>query len=109
MFNRSGQLHPSTWLSNSNHVCCLFSQGMAATGWVMVSDLAPTKLVGLAGGIFNVAANLSGILTPIIIGIIVQKTHSFTGALIYMAVLALSGALSLLFVVGKIQRLELKE
>jgi ACS family D-galactonate transporter-like MFS transporter len=86
-----------------------FSQGMAATGWVMVSDLAPSKLVGLAGGVFNVAANLSGILTPIIIGIIVQETHSFTGAIIYMAVLALSGALSLLFVVGKIERLKLKE
>jgi MFS transporter, ACS family, D-galactonate transporter len=86
-----------------------FSQGMAATGWVMVSDLAPTKLVGLAGGVFNVAANLSGILTPIIIGVIVQKTGSFTGGLVYMAVLALSGALSLLFVVGKIERLKLKE
>ncbi|XJZ28642.1 MFS transporter [Bacillota bacterium Lsc_1132] len=86
-----------------------FSQGMAATGWVMVSDLAPSKLVGLAGGVFNVAANLSGIITPIVIGFIVQKTHSFTGALIFIAVLALSGALSLLFVVGKIERLELKE
>jgi ACS family D-galactonate transporter-like MFS transporter len=62
-----------------------FSQGMAATGWVMVSDLAPTKLVGLAGGVFNVAANLSGILTPIIIGVIVQKTGSFTGGLVYIA------------------------
>jgi MFS transporter, ACS family, D-galactonate transporter len=86
-----------------------FSQGMAATGWVMVSDLAPSKLVGMAGGVFNVAANLSGIITPIVIGIIVDKTHSFTGALIFMAALALSGALSLLFVVGKIERLELKE
>jgi ACS family D-galactonate transporter-like MFS transporter len=86
-----------------------FSQGMAATGWVMVSDIAPSKLVGLAGGVFNLAANISGILTPIIIGVIVNYTHSFTGALVYMAVLALSGALSLLFVVGKIQRLELKE
>jgi ACS family D-galactonate transporter-like MFS transporter len=86
-----------------------FSQGMAATGWVMVSDLAPSKLVGMAGGVFNVCSNISGILTPIIIGVIVNYAHSFTGALIYMAVLALSGALSLLFVVGKIQRLELKE
>lgn len=86
-----------------------FSQGMAATGWVMVSDLAPTKLVGFAGGVFNLAANISGILTPIVIGFIVQETHSFTGALVYMAVLALTGALSLLLVVGKIERLELKE
>lgn len=85
-----------------------FAQGMAATGWVMVSDLAPTKLVGMAGGIFNFAANLSGIITPIIIGIIVNKTHSFTGALIFIAALALSGALSLLLVVGKIKRLTLE-
>jgi ACS family D-galactonate transporter-like MFS transporter len=86
-----------------------FSQGMGATGWVMVSDLAPSKLVGMAGGVFNFAANLAGIITPIVIGIIVQKTHSFTGALIFIAAIALSGAVSLLFVVGKIERLKLNE
>jgi ACS family D-galactonate transporter-like MFS transporter len=82
---------------------------MGATGWVLVSDLAPSKLVGMAGGLFNFMANLAGIITPIVIGIIVNNTHSFTGALIFIAIVALSGALSLLFIVGKIQRLELKE
>ena len=85
-----------------------FCQGMAATGWVMVSDLAPSKLIGTAGGIFNLAANLSAIITPIVIGVIVENTGSFTGALIYIAALARLGALCLLFVVGKIERLELK-
>ena len=82
-------------------------QGMAATGWVMVSDLAPSHMVGTAGGFFNLAANISAILTPIVIGIIVDKTQSFSGALIYIAVLALTGALSLIFVVGKIERIQI--
>lgn len=84
-----------------------FFQGMAATGWVMVSDLAPSHMVGTAGGFFNLAANISAILTPIVIGIIVEKTQSFAGALIYIAILALTGALCLLFVVGKIERLKI--
>lgn len=97
------------WLVIAIMSVAFFSQGMGATGWVLVSDLAPAKLVGMAGGLFNFMANLAGIITPIVIGIIVNNTHSFTGALIFIAIVALSGALSLLFVVGKIQRLELKE
>lgn len=84
-----------------------FFQGMAATGWVMVSDLAPTNMVGTAGGIFNFAANLSAIFTPIVIGIIVNNTGSFAGALIYIAILAVLGALCLLLVVGKIERIQM--
>jgi ACS family D-galactonate transporter-like MFS transporter len=86
-----------------------FAQGMAANGWVIISDIAPTNLVGMAGGIFNLAANISGIITPIVIGLIVNKTHSFTGALVFIAALALSGALSLLLVVGKIKRITLED
>jgi MFS transporter, ACS family, D-galactonate transporter len=85
-----------------------FAQGMAALGWVIVGDVAPSKLVGLAGGVFNFFANLSGIITPIVIGFIVQSTGSFTGALIFMSCVALAGACSYIFLVGKINRIELK-
>jgi len=81
-----------------------FAQGMAAIGWVVVGDVAPPKLVGLAGGVFNFCANLSGIITPIAIGFIVQATGSFTGALVFMSFIALLGASSYLFIVGEIKR-----
>jgi ACS family D-galactonate transporter-like MFS transporter len=84
-----------------------FAQGMAALGWTLVSDIAPEGLLGLTGGIFNFAANLAGIVTPLVIGFIVAATGSFVGALIFIGVVALIGALSYVFVVGDIKRITL--
>jgi hypothetical protein len=42
-----------------------FPQGMAALGWTLVSDLAPEGMLGITSGIFSLAANLAGIVTPI--------------------------------------------
>ncbi len=85
-----------------------FAQGMAALGWTLVSDIAPKGLLGLTGGIFNFAANLAGIVTPIVIGYIVAETGSFVGALTFIAVVALIGAFSYIFIVGDIRRIELQ-
>jgi ACS family D-galactonate transporter-like MFS transporter len=83
-----------------------FGQGMAGIGWTLVSDIAPRKLVGLAGGVFNFAANLSGIITPIVIGFIVEKTHSFNGALFFVGGVALVGVLAYVFILGEVRRIE---
>ena len=84
-----------------------FAQGMAALGWTLVSDIAPKGLLGLTGGIFNFAANLAGIITPLVIGFIVAATGSFFGALMFIAIVALIGAFSYIFVVGDIKRIEI--
>lgn len=84
-----------------------FAQGMAALGWTLVSDIAPKGLLGLTGGIFNFAANLAGIITPLVIGFIVAATGSFVGALMFIAIVALVGAFSYIFIVGDIHRIEL--
>lgn len=84
-----------------------FAQGMAALGWTLVSDIAPKGLLGLTGGIFNFAANLAGIITPLVIGFIVAATGSFVGALMFIAIVALIGAFSYIFIVGDIHRIEL--
>ncbi len=84
-----------------------FAQGMAALGWTLVSDIAPEGMLGLTGGIFNVAANLAGIITPLVIGLIVGATGSFVGALAFIGVVALIGAASYIFIVGDIKRIEL--
>ena len=84
-----------------------FAQGMAALGWTLVSDIAPDGMLGLTGGIFNVAANLAGIITPLVIGLIVSATGSFVGALAFIGVIALIGAASYIFIVGDIKRIEL--
>ena len=84
-----------------------FAQGMAALGWTLVSDIAPEGLLGVTGGIFNFAANLAGIVTPLVVGFIVAATGSFVGALVFIGVVALIGALSYIFIVGDIKRIVL--
>ncbi|MDB5676760.1 MAG: transporter [Sphingomonas bacterium] len=84
-----------------------FAQGMAALGWTLVSDIAPKGMLGLTGGIFNFAANLAGIFTPMVIGAIVSATGSFFYALAYVGSLALMGALAYIFVLGDVKRIEL--
>ncbi|MEX3980996.1 MFS transporter [Paraburkholderia sp. EG287A] len=84
-----------------------FAQGMAALGWTLVSDIAPAGMLGLTGGIFNLAANLAGIITPLVVGLIVGATGSFVWALVFIGVIALIGAASYIFIVGDIKRIEL--
>jgi ACS family D-galactonate transporter-like MFS transporter len=86
-----------------------FAQGMAALGWTLVSDIAPDGLLGVTGGIFNFAANLAGIITPLAVGLIVAWTGSFVGALVFIGVIALIGALSYIFIVGDIKRIVLTD
>ena len=59
----------------------------------------------MTGGIFNFAANLAGIITPLVVGFIVAGTGSFVGALVFIGVIALVGALSYMLVVGDIKRI----
>jgi len=86
-----------------------FGQGMVGLGWTLISDVAPKNLMGLTGGIFNFCANLAGIVTPLVIGVIVAKTGSFFYALAYVGAAALVGALSYVFIVGDVRRVELTD
>ena len=83
-----------------------FGQGMVNLGWTLISDVAPKSLIGLTGGVFNLCANLAGIVTPIVIGIIVGATGSFYGALAFIGALALVGAAAYVFVIGDVERVE---
>ncbi|MDR5835661.1 MFS transporter [Caballeronia sp. LZ034LL] len=87
----------------------LFGKGLAQIGLAVVVDTAPPEIVGVAGGLFGVAGNIAGIVTPIAIGYILAITGSFTGAMYFVGTHALVGALSYLFIVGKLKRLKLPE
>jgi ACS family D-galactonate transporter-like MFS transporter len=81
-----------------------FGNGLASITWSLVSAIAPERLLGLTGGVFNFVGNLSGITVPIVIGYL-ARDHGFSAGLTYVAVLALLGALSYVFVVGEVKRL----
>ncbi|KPA90036.1 MULTISPECIES: MFS transporter [Pseudomonas] len=91
-------------------IACLalafFGNGMASISWSLVSTLAPARLLGLTGGVFNCIGNLAAIATPIVIGFLVSG-DSFAPGITYIAALALIGALSYVVLVGKVARIEL--
>jgi MFS transporter, ACS family, glucarate transporter len=84
----------------------IFGKGLAAVNWAVVSDTSPPHLVGLAGGLFNLFGSISGIVTPIVIGYALHLTGTFTGAMYFVAAHGLIGAITYLFITGKIHRLE---
>jgi ACS family D-galactonate transporter-like MFS transporter len=84
-----------------------FGQGLVGLGWTVITDIAPKKAMGLAAGVFNLATNLAGIVTPLGVGLIVKATGSFVWALVLVAGLALVGAFSYLFILGDVKRVEI--
>lgn len=83
-----------------------FAQGFMQMGWTALADIAPVRLMGLAGGMFSFAANLGGALTPIIIGVIIDRTGSMASGLVYMAALTTVGFLAYAFLIDKVERLD---
>lgn len=86
-----------------------FGKGIGALGWAVLADSAPKEISGLTGGVFNMCGNISSIVTPIAIGYIIKASGSFKMALVFVAIHAAIAVVSYLFIVGKIQRLELKK
>lgn len=84
-----------------------FAQGMTGLGYAVISDIAPLNLMGLTGGMFTFAANLAGIITPLIIGVIIARTGSFAYALVYVGLVALLGAMAYIFILGDVRRVEI--
>ena len=85
-----------------------FGNGLASITWSLVSTIAPERLLGLTGGVFNFVGNLSGITVPIVIGYL-ARDYGFSAGLAYVALLALLGAMSYVFVVGRVERLPDRE
>ncbi|MBD1552370.1 MFS transporter [Pseudomonas sp. C2L12B] len=92
-------------------VACLalafFGNGLASITWSLVSTLAPARLLGLTGGMFNFIGNLSAVVTPVVIGFLATG-NSFALPIAYVAATALAGALSYIVLVGKVERIEVE-
>lgn len=96
----------SVWVVTLLMSLAIFGKGVVAVDWTLVSDTSPKEITGMAGGLFNMFGNISGIITPVIIGYIVQTTGSFEGALYVVAGHALLGALAFLSM-GTLKKLQL--
>lgn len=96
------------WMVVGIMAFAFFGKGLGALGWAVMADTAPKEISGLSGGLFNMFGNVSGIITPIAIGYIIGTTGSFNGALIYVGIHALLAVVSYVFIVGKIERIQLR-
>ncbi len=80
-----------------------FGCGFGSITWSLVSAMAPERLIGLTGGVFNFAGNLAAVVVPLSIGFLI-KGNDFTRPLIAVSAMGLMGVASYVFLVGKIER-----
>jgi len=85
-----------------------FGKGIGALGWAVIADTSPKGMIGVNGALFNLCGNMAGVTTPLIIGTIVGRTHSYNGALLFIGIIAFCTIVSYGPIVGEIKRLELK-
>ncbi len=99
----------ANYVSNPNWVIffmslAFFGNGLASITWVFVSLLAPKDLIGLTGGTFNFIGGLAAIVVPVAIGYLVNG-GDFSPALVFIGCMAFMGAMSYIFLVGKVERI----
>ena len=86
-----------------------FGKGVAALGWAVMSDVAPREAIGLAGSVFNLCGNLSGVFTPIVIGYILEATHnSWDLALVFLFAHSIVAMIGYGVIAGEIKRVVLR-
>jgi ACS family D-galactonate transporter-like MFS transporter len=84
-----------------------FGQGMLGLGWTVITDVAPKNGIGLASGVFNLTSNLGGIITPLLIGVVLSRTGSFTLGLAFISVMSILGAAAYLWILGPVERVDI--
>ena len=85
-----------------------FGNGLASISWVFISSMAPVRLIGLVGGVFNFMGGLAAASIPTIIGWL-ARGGDFEPALIFIAAMSLLGFCSYFFLVDKVERIVSRE
>jgi ACS family D-galactonate transporter-like MFS transporter len=84
-----------------------FAQGVGASSWAAVAEIAPRQYIGLTSSITSLAANLTGVSTPLLIGYILHVTGQFFWAINIIGILCLVGAFAYSFLLGPLYRIEI--
>lgn len=64
--------------------------------WALLQDYIPSELIGTGSGLMNGIGNLGSALAPVIIGLLIQITGSYSAGLMYLVVIGMAGACSCL-------------
>ena len=71
-----------------------FGYAAGSTSWALGASLTPPHLVATLESIQNIGGSIGGALAPLVTGLIVGHTHSFTPAFLVATVAALAGSAS---------------
>jgi cyanate permease len=77
----------------------------APVAWSIPGLIAPRHSTGQIGGIMNLFGNLTSFAAPVVTGIIVARTHSFSAAIVTAALILLVGIAAYVFVLGRIEKI----
>jgi MFS transporter, ACS family, D-galactonate transporter len=71
--------------------------------WALTQTLAGASAAGRWTALQNFAGNLAGVVAPALTGLVLDRTHHFIYGFAIMAVIAVMGAASWLFIVGPVR------
>jgi nitrate/nitrite transporter NarK len=83
-------------------IACLAIGLFSANVWAITQTLAGATAAGKWTGMQNAAGNMGGVVSPLLTGLIVSRTHSFFLAFVSATVALLIGAAAFWFLVGEI-------
>jgi ACS family glucarate transporter-like MFS transporter len=95
--------HSLTWIMVIMTISKCGGPVAASQIWSLPGDIAPKNMASFLGALQNTVSNMAGVVGPIITGLIIQATGSFSGALVAVGGATLLGALNFLFLLGKVE------
>jgi ACS family glucarate transporter-like MFS transporter len=84
-------------------------KGWSNSGWMLVADIAPPGRVGTLGGMLNAFGAIGGVATSLVIGQIVDRTGSFSLALIFIGAHGVLAVAAYWLVLKKLERMTAPE
>ena len=77
--------------------------------WTMTQILAGPQTAGKWAGLENFCGNIAGIVAPIVVGVILQRTGQFFWAFAITGVVTILGAASYIFLIGQVEPVKWQE
>lgn len=105
---------PVPYISNPNYavtvlLIAIVSMGMAtANSWAIMQAVAPENTTGTLAGVQNLGGSVGAAVAPLLTGFMVSASGTFDSAFILAGVIMLSGILNYLFLIGKIERIQIQ-
>jgi len=88
-------------------IALVFESGASTVLWAACAEIAPANTSASVSGIMNTAGAVAGIVSPIVTGVLLKWTGNFQRAFSVASLMIVFAALSMWFVVGKVEQIVL--